>query len=163
MTGPTRRTPRLRRRVVVRGVVQGVGFRPHVYALARSLDLAGAVWNTADGVVVEVEGREEDVAAFCAQVGREAPPLAVVTGVAADDVPLQGGTSFTIRDSEDAAQAMGVRIASYKIAAFAISGSMATVAGLFYGMLYQATPGADQFGRGPHGRAVPGGPPTIGG
>jgi branched-chain amino acid transport system permease protein len=57
-----------------------------------------------------------------------------------------GRTLFAIRDSEDGAQAMAVRIAPYKIAAFAISAAMATVAGLFYGMLYQATPGPDQFG-----------------
>ncbi len=57
-----------------------------------------------------------------------------------------GRTLFAIRDSEPAAQAMAVRIAPYKIAAFALSAAMATVAGLFYGMLYQATPGADQFG-----------------
>ncbi|WP_374970494.1 carbamoyltransferase HypF [Terrabacter sp. BE26] len=99
MTGPP---PRLRRRVQVSGVVQGVGFRPHVYALARSLDLAGAVWNTADGVVVEVEGAAPDVASFCDRVGREAPPLAVVTGVTAATVPPTGGTGFTIKDSAHA-------------------------------------------------------------
>ncbi|MHB8464010.1 MAG: branched-chain amino acid ABC transporter permease [Acidimicrobiales bacterium] len=57
-----------------------------------------------------------------------------------------GRTLFAIRDSEAAAQAMAVSIAPYKIAAFALSAAFATVAGLFYGMLYQATPGADQFG-----------------
>ncbi|MFC4783881.1 carbamoyltransferase HypF [Nocardioides sp. MAHUQ-72] len=103
MTGTTGRTPRRRRRVSVRGVVQGVGFRPHVYALARSLDLAGAVWNTADGVVVEVEGAGPDVSAFCERVAREAPPLALVTGVEVDELPPLGGTSFTIRDSETTA------------------------------------------------------------
>jgi branched-chain amino acid transport system permease protein len=57
-----------------------------------------------------------------------------------------GRALFAIRDSEDAAQAMAISIAPYKIAAFALSAALATVAGLFYGMLYQATPGADQFG-----------------
>jgi hydrogenase maturation protein HypF len=99
MTGPTGRADRARRRVEVRGVVQGVGFRPHVYALARSLDLSGAVWNTGDGVVAEVEGRTSDLDTFCARVGAQAPPLAVVTGVAATPVPTEGGTGFTIRDS----------------------------------------------------------------
>ena len=103
MTGPTGLTDRLRRRVTLRGVVQGVGFRPHVYSLARSLDLAGAVWNTADGVVVEVEGRAVDVAAFCDRVAAEAPPLAVVIDVSVGDLPAAGGTSFTIKDSEQAA------------------------------------------------------------
>ena len=87
---------------MVRGVVQGVGFRPHVYSLARRLDLAGAVWNTADGVVVEVEGGVADVAAFCEAVVAEAPPLALVTGSTATDLPTVGGTSFTIKDSERA-------------------------------------------------------------
>ena len=100
MTGSTGHAPRLRRRVTVRGVVQGVGFRPHVYVLARSLDLAGAVWNTADGVVAEVEGRDADVAAFCDRVGPEAPVLALVAGVAVEELPAAGGTSFTIRRSE---------------------------------------------------------------
>lgn len=57
-----------------------------------------------------------------------------------------GRVLFAIRDSESGAQAMAVRIAPYKIGVFAASAALATVAGLFYGMLFQATPGADQFG-----------------
>jgi branched-chain amino acid transport system permease protein len=57
-----------------------------------------------------------------------------------------GRALFAIRDSEDAAQAMAIKIAPYKIGAFALSAALATTAGLFYGMLYQATPGPDQFG-----------------
>src|SRR3954447_3758537 len=47
---------RLRRRFVVRGLVQGVGFRPFVYSAASALGLSGSVANTPAGVVVEVEG-----------------------------------------------------------------------------------------------------------
>ncbi len=57
-----------------------------------------------------------------------------------------GRVWFAIRDSEDAAQSLAIRIAPYKIGAFALSAALATTAGLFYGMLYQATPGPDQFG-----------------
>jgi branched-chain amino acid transport system permease protein len=57
-----------------------------------------------------------------------------------------GRTLFAIRDSEEAAQALGVHVAPYKIGAFALSAALATTAGLFYGMLYGATPGPDQFG-----------------
>jgi branched-chain amino acid transport system permease protein len=57
-----------------------------------------------------------------------------------------GRALFAIRDSEDAAAALGIKAAPYKIGAFALSAAMATVAGLFYGMLIQATPGGDQFG-----------------
>jgi len=56
-----------------------------------------------------------------------------------------GRVLFAIRDSEQAAAAMGVRIAPYKVAVFAASAALAAIAGLFFGMLFQATPSADQF------------------
>ncbi|MET9875815.1 carbamoyltransferase HypF [Actinacidiphila glaucinigra] len=96
--GPAARTAQ-RRRVLVRGVVQGVGFRPFVFGLARELGLAGHVGNTGDGVVAEVEGAPGAVAAFCDRIGAEAPPLAVVESVSHDLVPLAGGTDFTISPS----------------------------------------------------------------
>ncbi|MFI8966339.1 carbamoyltransferase HypF [Streptomyces sp. NPDC053493] len=87
---------RARSRVVVRGVVQGVGFRPFVYALATGLRLSGHVTNTADGVVAEVEGAPEDVAAFCTRLAPDAPPLARVESVEATEVAASGGSGFTI-------------------------------------------------------------------
>jgi branched-chain amino acid transport system permease protein len=57
-----------------------------------------------------------------------------------------GRVLFAIRDSEQAAAAMAVRVAPFKIGVFATSAALATIAGLFYGMLFRATPGADQFG-----------------
>ncbi len=92
----------VRRRVFVRGVVQGVGFRPHVYSLAKSLDLSGAVWNTSQGVVAEVQGDSANVETFVRRLGDDAPPLALVTDITAEDLPLDGGTGFTIRESEPA-------------------------------------------------------------
>ncbi|MFJ5074402.1 carbamoyltransferase HypF [Streptomyces sp. NPDC088553] len=85
-----------RSRVVVRGVVQGVGFRPFVYALATGLRLSGHVTNTADGVVAEVEGDPADVASFCARLAPDAPPLARVESVEAAEVTASGGHGFTI-------------------------------------------------------------------
>ncbi|MFF9912739.1 carbamoyltransferase HypF [Streptomyces sp. NPDC013457] len=85
-----------RSRVVVRGVVQGVGFRPFVYALATGLRLSGHVTNTADGVVAEVEGDPADVAAFCARIAPDAPPLARVESVETVEVAASGGSGFTI-------------------------------------------------------------------
>lgn len=78
------------------GVVQGVGFRPFVYALASRLGLSGWVHNDATGVTVEVEGQADDVAAFVLAVRNEAPPLAVVETVTDHQVPAEGGTGFTI-------------------------------------------------------------------
>ncbi|MFF1422098.1 carbamoyltransferase HypF [Streptomyces sp. NPDC058280] len=88
-----------RRRVVVRGVVQGVGFRPFVYTLARELGLTGWVTNNADGVETEVEGPGPGVAAFCARLATGAPPLAVVESVRHRTVPATGGSGFIIRPS----------------------------------------------------------------
>ncbi|OIJ65263.1 carbamoyltransferase HypF [Streptomyces mangrovisoli] len=88
--------PALRRRVVVRGVVQGVGFRPYVHNLATSLCLTGHVTNTADGVVAEVEGAPAAVTHFCDRLAADAPPLARVDTVDHHDVPAAGDTGFAI-------------------------------------------------------------------
>ncbi len=85
-----------RRRITVRGVVQGVGFRPYVYTRATGLGLAGHVTNTPEGVVAEVEGAPAAVTAFCDRLAADAPPLAVVDAVDHRRVPVAGGTGFTI-------------------------------------------------------------------
>ncbi|MER6447547.1 carbamoyltransferase HypF [Streptomyces venezuelae] len=85
-----------RRRVTVRGVVQGVGFRPYVYTRATGLGLAGHVTNTPEGVVAEVEGAPSAVSRFCERLAADAPPLAVVDAVDHWEVPVAGGTGFTI-------------------------------------------------------------------
>ena len=69
---------RVRCMLTVTGLVQGVGFRPYVYALARELGLSGSVGNAADGVIVEVEGGAPVVAEFRRRLGPEAPVLAHV-------------------------------------------------------------------------------------
>ena len=71
-----------RRRVRVRGVVQGVGFRPFVYRLAQELDLAGWVRNDAEGVEMEVQGLHGNISALLVRMVKEAPPLARVDHVA---------------------------------------------------------------------------------
>ena len=80
-------------------MVQGVGFRPHVYSLARAHGLAGEVWNSPAGLVAEVEGNRAAVEAFCAELETAPPPLAVVESLTIADLPLQGGTEFAIRSS----------------------------------------------------------------
>ncbi len=90
---------RTRRRVGITGIVQGVGFRPFVYALARELGLSGRVTNTTGEVVVEVEGTADAIAAFCHRVRADAPPLAVIDDVCAVAMPTRGGTEFTIAAS----------------------------------------------------------------
>ncbi|MCS0604864.1 carbamoyltransferase HypF [Streptomyces sp. LP11] len=103
MTTPAPAPGPVRRRLTVRGTVQGVGFRPHVHRLAAGRLLAGFVGNTGDGVVIEVEGPAAEVAGFCDRLARETPPLAAVTGIVGEDLPATGDTGpFTIRPSERA-------------------------------------------------------------
>ena len=93
----------VRRRFVVRGLVQGVGFRPFVHAAATELALAGTVRNDTTGVIIEVEGPGGAVGEFARRLRADAPPLAVVEYVAATDLPPQGGTRFTIEHSQASA------------------------------------------------------------
>ncbi|MGV9289402.1 carbamoyltransferase HypF [Streptomyces sp. NPDC003719] len=85
-----------RARAVVRGVVQGVGFRPFVYGLATGLGLAGHVTNTGDGVVAEVEGPATAVDLFLVRLGPGAPPLAIVESVETSELPATGDSGFRI-------------------------------------------------------------------
>ena len=79
----------VRRRVRVRGQVQGVGFRPFVYRLAGEHGLDGWVRNDGQGVDIEVQGTAEAMARFLADLERKAPPLARVDAVEAQELPLQ--------------------------------------------------------------------------
>ncbi len=85
-----------RRRILVTGVVQGVGFRPFVYRLARELGLAGFVRNDAGGVTIEVEGALPVLDEFARRLATTAPSLARVDTVTAGALPLRAASGFTI-------------------------------------------------------------------
>ena len=87
-----------RLRLRVRGTVQGVGFRPHVHALAHRMSLSGFVLNDADGVVVEVEGQNLDQ--FVQRLRDEAPPLARIDSIEHQSVAAAGQSGFAILTSE---------------------------------------------------------------
>ena len=98
--GPREAQQPLRRGVAVRGVVQGVGFRPFVYRLALEEGLAGFIGNDTDGVTIEVEGPAERVEAFLRRLPVEAPPLARIDSVAARELAATGEAGFRIVASE---------------------------------------------------------------
>ncbi|MGD0631340.1 MAG: carbamoyltransferase HypF, partial [Terracidiphilus sp.] len=90
----------MRRGVVVRGVVQGVGFRPFVYRLAQEEGLAGSIGNDTDGVAIEVEGPEARVEAFLGRLRTEMPPLARIDAIAVRELDATGAVGFRIVASE---------------------------------------------------------------
>jgi hydrogenase maturation protein HypF len=89
-----------RRQVAVRGVVQGVGFRPFVYRLAIEEGLAGLIGNDTDGVTIEVEGPSTSLDSFLARLRSEPPPLARIDSIAVRDIAPTGDTGFRIVASE---------------------------------------------------------------
>ena len=88
-----------RRRISVEGIVQGVGFRPFVFRLARELSLTGWVTNTTDGVVIEVEGVKSDLEAFLSRLEKDAPPLSKIMSLQYEYLEPSGYRDFTIRHS----------------------------------------------------------------
>ena len=78
-----------RERLEVTGQVQGVGFRPCVYRLARSLGLSGVVVNDASGAAIEVQGPAETVAAFARRLQAELPPLARIARCTRTALPIR--------------------------------------------------------------------------
>ena len=88
-----------RSRILVRGVVQGVGFRPFVYRLANELALDGWVRNDGAGVTIEVQGDPNRIASMANRLAREAPPLARVDSVAIQTFAPGKAQGFAILES----------------------------------------------------------------
>ena len=70
-----------RSQILVRGLVQGVGFRPFVYSQASRCDLRGLVFNNTSGVLIEVEGKSTDIERFVSDLTLNAPPLSAIESV----------------------------------------------------------------------------------
>jgi hydrogenase maturation protein HypF len=88
--------------ILVRGTVQGVGFRPFIYNLASRFEISGTVTNTSDGVVIMAAAQDDRLQLFLQAVQQEAPPLARITSLKTRSLPVATETearSFTILPS----------------------------------------------------------------
>ena len=81
-----------RLRIIVRGVVQGVGFRPFVYGCAIRLGLGGLVGNESGGVFIEVEGTREALERFRRELLESPPPLSHLEEVTVEEIPGAPGS-----------------------------------------------------------------------
>ena len=90
------------KRAIIRlkGIIQGVGFRPFVYRLAKEFVLNGFVINTSSGVTIEVEGSQNKINSFYKKLLNEAPVLAFIESYTIDFKPLKGYNSFSIKESK---------------------------------------------------------------
>lgn len=93
-----------RLKAVIRGAVQGVGFRPFVYRLASEMELPGWVFNSSQGVFIEVEGERPILEEFLLRLEREKPPLAIIQSLEFSFLDPIGYPDFVIRHSEEAGE-----------------------------------------------------------
>lgn len=97
---PLTLSPALQRlRIVVRGAVQGVGFRPFVYRIAHELGVAGWVSNTGQGVIIEVEAQPDTLDEFQRRLAEERPRHSMVVSCECTVLDAAGFTGFEIRPS----------------------------------------------------------------
>ncbi len=89
----------MRFRVNVSGIVQGVGFRPFIYSLAKKYFLKGFVLNNTLGVKIEVEGERKKMKSFLSEIKTSAPPLAVIQRIKYEKLAPLGYAAFEIRKS----------------------------------------------------------------
>ena len=82
------------------GAVQGVGFRPFVYNLAKKHSLNGYVINDTHGVVIEIEGNEKNINQFLIELYTEKPPLAHIFSQEIEELPIVNFKDFEIRKSK---------------------------------------------------------------
>jgi hydrogenase maturation protein HypF len=87
------------RSIHVRGVVQGVGFRPFIFRIARARSLTGWVSNVEDGVCIHVEGSEAPLDAFLEDLATQPPRAARITAIEIEPSQPTGLEDFTIRES----------------------------------------------------------------
>ena len=90
---------KIRRRFIIEGIVQGVGFRPFIYRLAINNNLNGWVKNSTEGVVVEIEGELKGAKKFQEGLTKHTPPLARVYKIIIKNIPTKNDTIFTIKQS----------------------------------------------------------------
>ena len=89
------------KQIHVKGLVQGVGFRPFVYRIAQSMGLKGWVQNRVDGIWIHLENTDSSLDSFLTRLQVEVPKPAKITCIDQFDVPAQNCCSFEILESQN--------------------------------------------------------------
>ncbi|MEJ2054127.1 MAG: Sua5/YciO/YrdC/YwlC family protein [Calditrichaceae bacterium] len=89
-----------RKRITVNGIVQGVGFRPFVYTLAKKLNLTGMVYNSPAGVIIEIEGPVSSIREFKSRLLKDAPPLSDIFEIEDEIISVKNSGQFVIELSK---------------------------------------------------------------
>ena len=92
----------MRYRFLIQGIVQGVGFRPRVYKIAKELGLKGYVLNSGEGVIIEIEGKNRDK--FINKLRKNLPPLAKINNIKKEILSLKNYKDFQIIHSKNSSK-----------------------------------------------------------
>lgn len=95
-----------RQKIRINGIVQGVGFRPFVYRMARDCGLGGFIKNSCNGVLIEVEAEAEALAFFRERLKTDVPPIAQITEFSWEEIKPLGETEFSIQPSRHDTKAL---------------------------------------------------------
>jgi hydrogenase maturation protein HypF len=90
-----------RRKIEIRGIVQGVGFRPTVYRLAKKHNIKGCVGNDTRGVVLDIEGLPGEIDSFLKELKKNPPPLASIEKIQSKKLALRNYKEFEIIESKE--------------------------------------------------------------
>jgi hydrogenase maturation protein HypF len=90
-----------RMHVIIQGAVQGVGFRPFIYRLAREMNLPGWVKNSSQGVFLEVEGKQTELDSFLIRIAKEKPARSYIQSLEYSLLDPVNFTRFAIVESDD--------------------------------------------------------------
>lgn len=94
--------------MTIEGIVQGVGFRPFIYRLAKTHSLCGWVRNTPAGVLLEAQGEPDGISGFLEDIRHKAPPLAVLSAVREEELAPAEGDAFEILESAGGADSVQI-------------------------------------------------------
>ena len=89
-----------RLQILIKGAVQGVGFRPFIFRLAENLNLKGYVINSSSGVTIEVESSENILKEFIKRIETEKPEHSIIASFEYSYLDPIGYNSFEIRESK---------------------------------------------------------------
>jgi hydrogenase maturation protein HypF len=95
----TSQSAAFRYRIRLRGIVQGVGFRPFIYKLATRLRVGGFILNSSSGITIEAEGSDSAIEQFFSALRSHPPPLAQIGEITSEELQPTGESRFEIRES----------------------------------------------------------------
>lgn len=90
---------KIRENIIIKGIVQGVGFRPFIHKLVQNYNLSGWVLNSNQGVEIDVEGKTKELNSFISDIKDKLPPLARIEKIEVNQLPLIGYKGFSIKQS----------------------------------------------------------------